>query len=170
MAAKKQISRIQHRRGLQVDLSGVILNSGELGFSVDERRLFIGNRTAEDAPTDENVEILTQYASIPATQIVKDLDTASFTTLSSDTTFLTYDSNTVDVLLFTYKLTQGAIKRTGTFRIISDGSSVSYDDDFIEVGGTSSVTLKAVMSGADIQVQYNVTTTVATFDYFVEQL
>jgi hypothetical protein len=53
-----QISRIQHRRGLQQDLPQ--LASGELGWSVDTRRLFIGNGTVEEgAPELGRTEILT---------------------------------------------------------------------------------------------------------------
>jgi hypothetical protein len=55
-----QISRIQHRRGLQQDLPN--LASAELGWSIDERRLFIGNGTIEEgAPTEGVTEILTEY-------------------------------------------------------------------------------------------------------------
>lgn len=58
-----QISRIQHRRGLQQDLPQ--LASAELGWSVDQRRLFIGNGTLEEgAPTTGVTEILTEYTDI----------------------------------------------------------------------------------------------------------
>ena len=56
-----QISRIQVRRGLQQDLPQ--LASGELGWSLDERRLFIGNGTTiEGAPTEGRTELLTEYS------------------------------------------------------------------------------------------------------------
>ena len=58
-----QISRIQHRRGLQQDLP--TLAGGELGWSVDERRLYIGNGTVEEgAPSIGRTEILTQHSDI----------------------------------------------------------------------------------------------------------
>lgn len=58
-----QISRIQHRRGLQQDLPQ--LASAELGWSLDQRRLFIGNGTLpEGAPTEGVTEILTEYSDI----------------------------------------------------------------------------------------------------------
>ena len=41
-----QISRIQHRRGLDADLPN--LASAELGWSVDTRKLYIGNGTIEE--------------------------------------------------------------------------------------------------------------------------
>ncbi len=53
-----QISRIQHRRGLATDLPQ--LAAGELGWVIDEQRLFIGNGTVADgAPAVGNTEIVT---------------------------------------------------------------------------------------------------------------
>lgn len=53
-----QISRIQHRRGLATDLPQ--LAAGELGWVVDEQRLYIGNGTVADgAPAVGNTEIIT---------------------------------------------------------------------------------------------------------------
>lgn len=58
-----QISKIQVRRGLQTNLPQ--LASAEFGWSVDERRLYIGNGTlAEGAPTIGNTEILTEYTDV----------------------------------------------------------------------------------------------------------
>jgi hypothetical protein len=60
-----QISKIQVRRGLQTNLPQ--LASAEMGWSVDERRLYIGNGTlAEGAPTVGNTEILTAYTDVGA--------------------------------------------------------------------------------------------------------
>lgn len=59
------ISRIQHRMGLQEDLPQ--LAAGELGWSIDERRLFIGNGAVENgAPPayadPNNTEIITEHS------------------------------------------------------------------------------------------------------------
>lgn len=60
-----QISQIQHRRGLHQDLPQ--LASGELGWALDSRRLYIGNGTPEEgAPVVGNTEILTEYSDILA--------------------------------------------------------------------------------------------------------
>ena len=60
-----QISKIQARRGLQQDLPQ--LSSAELGWSVDQRRLFIGNGTIEEgAPAEGVTEVLTQYTDFAA--------------------------------------------------------------------------------------------------------
>jgi hypothetical protein len=58
-----QISKIQHRRGLNSDLPQ--LSSAELGWVIDQRKLYIGNgTTSEGAPAIGNTEILTQYSDI----------------------------------------------------------------------------------------------------------
>jgi hypothetical protein len=62
-----QISRITNRKGLQVELPQ--LAGAELGWSIDERRLFIGNGTLEEgAPAVGNTEILTEFSDILAFQ------------------------------------------------------------------------------------------------------
>lgn len=58
-----QISRIQHRRGKSDDLPQ--LASAELGWSINNRKLYIGNgSTVEGAPTVGNTEILTEHSNI----------------------------------------------------------------------------------------------------------
>lgn len=60
--AIKQNSKIQHRRGLAVDLPNP-LEPSEIGHVVDERRVYIGNgEIANGAPEVGNTEILTEYA------------------------------------------------------------------------------------------------------------
>lgn len=62
-----QISQITNRKGLQIDLPQ--LAGAELGWSIDERRLFIGNGTLEEgAPVIGNTEILTEFSDILALQ------------------------------------------------------------------------------------------------------
>ena len=60
-----QISRIMHRRGLYADVPQ--LAAGELGWALDEQRLFIGNGpTSSGAPKIGNTEILTSGSDINA--------------------------------------------------------------------------------------------------------
>jgi hypothetical protein len=81
------ISRIQHRRGLNTELPS--LASAELGWSINDRRLYIGNGTiAEGAPELGNTEILTQYSNIMAL-----LDT--YTYQGSRAGYIANTSNTV---------------------------------------------------------------------------
>lgn len=61
-----QISQIQIRRGLRQDLPQ--LASGELGWTLDTRQLYIGNGTTDEgAPTEGVTEILTQYSNFLST-------------------------------------------------------------------------------------------------------
>lgn len=58
-----QISQITNRKGLQENLPQ--LAGAELGYSIDQRRLFIGNGTLEQgAPVIGNTEILTEFSDI----------------------------------------------------------------------------------------------------------
>lgn len=61
-----QISRIQVRRGQKNAGSGLPqLASGELGWAIDTRELYIGNGSvAEGSPAVGNTKILTQYDDI----------------------------------------------------------------------------------------------------------
>jgi len=61
-----QISRIQIRRGQKNQGSGLPqLASGELGWAIDTRELYIGNgAVSEGAPTVGNTKVLTQYDDI----------------------------------------------------------------------------------------------------------
>lgn len=58
-----QISRITQRKGLQENLPQ--LAGGELGWSIDTRKLYIGNGTLEEgAPIIGNTEILTEFTDL----------------------------------------------------------------------------------------------------------
>jgi hypothetical protein len=59
-----QISRITQRKGLESDLPQPLAGA-ELGWAIDQRRLFIGNGTLEDgAPVIGNTEVLTEFSDI----------------------------------------------------------------------------------------------------------
>jgi hypothetical protein len=61
------VSRITNRKGLAENLPQ--LAGAELGWAIDERRLFIGNGTLQEgAPTIGNTEILTEFSDILAEQ------------------------------------------------------------------------------------------------------
>jgi len=63
-----QISRIQHRRGLATDLPQ--LAAGELGWVVDDQKLYIGNgKVSDGAPAVGNTEILTSGSSSVSTAL-----------------------------------------------------------------------------------------------------
>ena len=59
-----QISRITARKGLQIDLPQPLAGA-ELGWAIDDRRLFIGNGALDEgAPVVGNTEVLTEFSDI----------------------------------------------------------------------------------------------------------
>ena len=115
-----QISRIQHRRGLEQDFPQ--LSSAELGWSLDTRRLFIGNGTlTEGAPTEGVTEILTEY-----TDILTLLKTYTYKGEAGGTTVQTGPSaNSPIVRTFQEKLDDVVSVRD--FGAVGDGSTDDTD-------------------------------------------
>jgi len=68
-----QISRITHRKGTNENLPQLAV--GEFGWSVDTRQLYIGNG-GDDAPSIQNIQILTENSSVG--------ETSSYTYADSD--------------------------------------------------------------------------------------
>jgi Pectate lyase superfamily protein len=59
-----QISRITQRKGLAQDLPAP-LDGAELGWAIDDRKLYIGNGTLDEgAPVVGNTEVLTEYSDL----------------------------------------------------------------------------------------------------------
>lgn len=175
-----QISKIQVRRGLQENLPA--LDTGEFGWSIDERRLWIGNgTTAEGAPTPGQTEILTVYSPIGAAlsniAIIEDeisaleanvaalqansTSTVNTITLADNTAVatvanLTLNQSTTNIVQ--YNITRGLAARTGVVKISTINGTVVYDDEYDEVGVTG-VVLTWQASGNVANLYYTTTST-----------
>ena len=158
-----QISKIQQRRGLQQDLPQ--LGSGEIGWSIDTRRIYIGNGTLDEgAPVEGKTEILTEFSVVDFTNTLQ----ANISSLQSNVTVLQGNivainqeivalqlastSSNAAVLLsgttgniagitstnatINYSLTQGSTQRTGTIRVSRSGSIIEYDEDYTQTAPT----------------------------------
>ena len=176
-----QISKIQVRRGLQENLPQ--LGSGEMGWSIDERRLFIGNGTlSEGAPEIGNTEILTIYSPIGAAlgniAIIENEITViqgNIANLEANATTTTYsvglaDYNTVastaNIILttptniFDYTISRATANllatsyRVGTMRITNLNGVVAYQDDYSETTDTGIVLSVVSSSGNTAAIQY----------------
>jgi hypothetical protein len=163
-----QISRIQHRRGLESDLPN--LASAELGWSVDTRKLYIGNGTTEEgAPSLGRTEILTQYsildfessftaniATLQGNVVVLEgnivaldnrvtvlenavTNTETAALLGSVVSPATITSTAANNAVITYTMDQGSVQRTGTIKIARVASDVSYEEDYTETSATDIV-------------------------------
>lgn len=151
--AVTQISKIQVRRGLQEDLPQ--LASAEFGWSIDERRLYIGNGTLEEgAPVTGRTEILTSqsiYNELAAVAVLQ----GNVANIEADITSI--QSNVADLQLLTgvnsltlennitanigavdnptimsYSITRNSNRRVGTLTAANYGAITSVDDEYTE--------------------------------------
>jgi hypothetical protein len=189
-----QISRIQHRRGLEADLPN--LSSAELGWSVDTRKLYIGNGTIEEgAPSLGKTEILTQYSILDfETSFAGNVTTlqgnvtvleGNIVTLTSQVAAITAQSTSTTVTLpststgtvtaiaannaiVTYTLKQGTKVRTGTLVLSHDNSTPSYVEDYTETASTDLV-FSVTSNVTHANVNYS-TTSSTTLSYQVKTI
>jgi hypothetical protein len=186
-----QISRIQQRRGLEQDLPQ--LASGEMGWSTDTNKLYIGNGTlAEGSPLPgQNTEILTQYSIVTLSdnlssnigQIASAVSSLQFTTASlatqtgqdisivlPPTSTGTISAITANNALVTYTLSQGTKQRTGTLTMSRwfAGAPVTYHEDYTETALTD-VTFSFDSNSTQANLNYT-TSTVTSMLYNIKAL
>jgi len=172
------ISKIQVRRGLHENLP--TLAGGEFGWSIDQRRLFIGNGTlAEGAPIPGLTEVLTIYSPIGAALSNIAIIESNIAAISAQIALLgstsynifttaqladgtTTPANTSVVLeslnaVFDYNITRASAFRVGSVKVTSVANNVYFEDDFTETGSTG-IALSFAQYGSNIAVRYTSTT------------
>lgn len=170
-----QISKIQVRRGLQENLPQ--LSSGEMGWSVDERRLFIGNGTlVEGAPAtgvteiltefsnDEdvaniallqsNVSVLQSYASLTVNNVAKTTLVLADNISSATNTALTLTDSLTNMI--DYRITRGLNARVGSMKVTQINGSAVVEDEYNETASTG-VTLSFFAYGNSAVLRYTTT-------------
>jgi len=186
--AVTQISKIQIRRGLQENLPQ--LSSAEMGWSIDEQRLFIGNGTlAEGAPMTGVTEILTAQSRYTELALIESLEgnvanmAANISSVQSDISDLQANSE-----MFTYTLTNnttnaniGNITSTSILEyIITRGSNTRFgwlkgaylngvpllDDEYSE---SADIGVTFGFTGSTFQYTTTNTGADATFKFYVRQ-
>ena len=186
-----QISKIQVRRGLQENLPA--LASGELGWSVDQRRLFIGNGTLnEGAPEIGNTEILTVYSNAAlgvkveensaniailqtnVTAIQSNLSSFTYQTISfadntSTATNTAITVNTLTTKMIDYNIIRGNVARIGTIKVSNFNGNVVYDDEY-SVTSSTGVNLSFASYGNTAVMQFTTTNSgqAALFNYYLK--
>jgi hypothetical protein len=149
-----QISKIQVRRGLNENLPA--LDSGELGWSVDTRQLYIGNGTiAEGAPTPGVTEILTTYSNGALEVQVQQLEAnvanlqSNVITIQSEiaslapTVVMLSDNiaspanvgitvNPSSTTRVYYNIVRGTNARIGVIKATNLSGTITYDDEYDE--------------------------------------
>jgi len=174
-----QISKIQVRRGLQENLPQ--LSSGEMGWSVDERRLYIGNGTlVEGAPTVGVTEILTEYsnvvitaASTAANIAIAALGDAAAETLVDNTT-ATIGNITIPTIssrIIDYNIVRGTNTRVGSIKVTNLAGSPVIEEDYTETANIG-VALTFVANSSNVTMSYTAslsgTGTNATLNYYIK--
>lgn len=164
-----QISQIKHRRGLQENLPQ--LASAELGWSIDSRRLYIGNGTlAEGAPETGNTEILTEYSNIPG--VTSYTQTLNNNTSNVSIANMAFESTDPGIIL-DYKIDRAGNVRVGSLRIAQLTTQLSWDDEYTEsndIGVTlnvytiSSTYAQVTATTSSTGVNANLTFTINTID------
>jgi hypothetical protein len=181
-----QISQIQNRRGLQQDLPQ--LASGEIGWSVDARKLYIGNGTLDEgAPAEGHTEILTEFSIVNFTEgVLANVDAISSNVSILQSNIVVIDSeilalqsgiftsNSVSLTAGTsgniagipasnaiiyYTALQGTTLRTGTITMARYGTTISSDDEYTTTGSTN---LALTMTANSTHGSLNYSTTSAT--------
>ena len=150
-----QISRITNRKGLQENLPQ--LAGAELGWSIDSRRLYIGNGTLQEgAPVIGNTEVLTEFSEvIPPPTVVELLNNQA-----APQVIFTEDVNTTKAFSFAYTIVRGTRYRTGTVAVAAgsvDGP-LAFSDSFVE-NAVTGITLAVTQVDATINVTYTSTPT-----------
>lgn len=134
--AVTQISKIQIRRGLQENLPQ--LSSAEMGWSVDEQRLFIGNGTlAEGAPVTGITEVLTTKSIYNELALVEALE-ANVATLTSEVAIVEAEVALVTATFAVQSITLADNKLTATNTAVLLSSLTSQTLDYTIVRGTTS--------------------------------
>jgi hypothetical protein len=173
-----QISKIQVRRGLQENLPQ--LASGEMGWSIDERRLYIGNGTlVEGAPTVGVTEILTEYSnviltasSIAANIVIAALGDASSETLLNNTTANIGNITipTINSRIIDYNIVRGTNTRVGSIKVTNLAGSPSIEEDYIETANIG-VALTFIANSSNVTMSYTTSDssgTNATLNYYIK--
>ena len=164
-----QISQITNRKGLQVNLPQ--LAGGELGWSVDERRLWIGNGNLEEgAPAIGNTEILTEFSNIP--QLLSTTETLN-NNVSTPTALITQSSSQVKAFSLNYIIVRGSSYRTGLLTIATDSgaSDLTYSDDYVE-NQLTGISLTVTQVSTAVEINYTSTNTgqIGTITYYITPL
>jgi len=178
-----QISKVQVRRGLQENLPQ--LDGGEMGWSTDERRLYIGNGTlSEGAPEIGVTEILTEYsvenlgANVTAlesnvstiqTQLGVPYQTLTLSDNQSSDTETVVEVSSGGTSLINYNIVRGSTSRVGTIKVTQLSGTAIFEDDYTETADTG-VTLNFTANGSLSKLSYTTssTGTNATLKYFIK--
>ena len=168
-----QVSRITNRKGLAENVPQ--LAGAELGWAIDERRLFIGNGTLQEgAPIIGNTEVLTEYSDVftGRTQfsfgdyIVNAGTTATLANNATTETVFTIDADSIPAFEVKYMIRRGAYTQTGTVSVIASsdgtGGDLADQDPNLIYNVNPGVTFNVSETASTITFAYSSTNTGVT--------
>ena len=162
-----QVSRITNRKGLAENVPQ--LAGAELGWAIDERRLFIGNGTLQEgAPIIGNTEVLTEYSDVFSgrTQFSFGdyiVNAGTSVTIEDNTTgtFFTIDANAIPAFEVKYMIRRGTYTQTGTYNVVAStdgtGGNLAYQDYPLTTGNPT--------YNVDPGVAFNISETASTISF-----
>lgn len=167
-----QVSRITNRKGLAENVPQ--LAGAELGWAIDQRRLFIGNGTLQEgAPVIGNTEVLTEYSDVftGRTQFSFGdyiVNAGTTATIEDDTTgtFFTIDANAIPAFEVKYMIRRGVYTQTGTYSVVGStdgtGGDLGEQDANPVDNGSTGVTFNISETASTISFGYTSTSTGVT--------
>jgi hypothetical protein len=172
-----QVSRITNRKGQYADLPQ--LAGAELGWAINERRLFIGNGTLQEgAPVIGNTEVLTEYSDVFAGRtefafgdyIVNAGTTATIANNTTATLF-TIDTTAIPAFAVKYMIRRGVYTETGTYNIVGStdgtgGSGFSHPSTNVVNNGSTGVSFNISESASTVSFGYTSTNTGVTGTFY----
>ena len=157
-----QVSRITNRKGLAENVPQ--LAGAELGWAIDERRLFIGNGTLQEgAPVIGNTEVLTEYSDVFSgrTQFsfgdyIVNAGTTAVIEDNTTGTFFTIDANAIPAFEVKYMIRLGVYTQTGTYSVVASTDGTGGDLDAQDANP---------VSNGSTGVTFNITETASTISF-----
>lgn len=158
-------AKVQVLSGLQEDLP--LLDTGQMGFSIDTQKLWIGSGSyADGAPIVENIEILTQanlnniigvYTG-NGNAIIVQTNTLTDNISIPINTGVSTSANSSPIGTWEYNLTRSNSTRIGTFEFaVLNDITVDWTDSYS--GSSLGVSLSANISAGVVNLLYTTTGT-----------
>lgn len=118
----------------------------------DNRKISISN-------TVNNLFISPQQVSIPSNTPLPIGPVTLLNNVVAEPMNIRYDVSVYNIIFLQYSISRGTNKRAGTITLVSDGSSVTYDDIGVDHNGSTGIVITASVTDGFINLYYDATNT-----------
>ena len=119
---------------------------------IDNTKISISN-------TVNNLFISPQQISIPSNTPLPIGPVTLLNNIVLEPMNIRYDASVYNIIFLQYSIKRGTSKRAGTITLVSDGSSVTYDDIGVDHNGSTGITITASVADGFINLYYDSTNT-----------